>query len=354
MLVSEAARRDPNGASPELEHPPARPMTPSPPDAPEVERITKRMQELKTTYIGNVARPILDRALEPSDYRLTPSEIAKLRRRAESLRQVVQAMENEGFHEDASILSHIIGDLLSDAKLAEVQWGQLSQSAKNYWLMKRDHPEWQVQGNALLDMTGAIIQESQSLDVQFVMSILVGAMTDAPPRRPVTAGPPVSPPKPYATSRGELIGSIPGQSVVGRTYGSAPYGQAVEPGGAALLRQRFPATEFDTSNTGKGGTGPDVVWTGGKDPGFDGGTPGDRSGWTDERGPASSVGAGRALAGAASPPISTANRAAMNRSTTVTNTERKRIRATSDSYQGSSPGLNRPRAAERRGRSMLV
>jgi Domain of unknown function (DUF4157) len=182
-------------------------LTHSPPDAAEVERITKRTKQLKATYTGNVARPILDRALEPDDYRLTPTEIAKLRTRAESLRQIVQKMASEGFDEDASILSHIIGDLLGDAKLAEVQWRQLSPSAKSYWLMKRDHPEWQVRGNALLDMTGAIVQESQSADVQFVMAIFVDAMAAAPPRRPVTAnaktlptGPPAPPPKPPALS----------------------------------------------------------------------------------------------------------------------------------------------------------
>jgi hypothetical protein len=234
----------------------------APPDAAKVERITERMRELRSTYTGSLARPILDRELDSSDYRLTPSEIAKLRTRAESLRQVVRAMQDDGFGEDASMLSHVIGDLFTEANFAEVQWRQLSQSAKSYWLMKRDHPEWQVAGNPLLDMTGAIVDESQSADVQFVMSIFVAAMTAAPPRRPA------SPPKPYAAQRGELLGSIPGRGVVGRPYGSAPYGQAIEPEAVTLLRQRFPETEFNTSNTGKGGTGPDVVWTGGKDPGF--------------------------------------------------------------------------------------
>ena len=35
-----------------------------------------------------------------------------------------------------------------------------------------------------------------------------------------------------------------------------------------LIRERFPDTDF-TFNSGPGNTGPDVVWTGGAEPGFD-------------------------------------------------------------------------------------
>ncbi|MCK1642487.1 VCBS repeat-containing protein [Bradyrhizobium sp. 157] len=155
--------------------------------------VAKRFAELESAYGRTVARPILGRTLTPGDYRLTPNEIAQLRIRAESLHQVAKAMQDAGLEQDASIISHIIGNLKTDALIAEAQWRQLSPAAKNYWTMKRDHPEWQVKSNAFLDMTGAIVEESQSADVQIVMSIFTAGLMRAAPPKALPPGPP--PPK---------------------------------------------------------------------------------------------------------------------------------------------------------------
>ena len=162
------------------------------------ERITRRLRELEAVYVGQLARPILNRRLTPSDYRLTPREIARLRERARSLRQEVQALRDAGRDEDASLLNHIIGNLETEANIADVQWSQLSSAAQNYWRMRRDHPEWRVRGNVLTDMTGAIVEESQSADVQIVTGILAGGLTSGLPSRPVAPAPRVRPPAPAA------------------------------------------------------------------------------------------------------------------------------------------------------------
>ncbi|WP_271589181.1 SpvB/TcaC N-terminal domain-containing protein [Bradyrhizobium sp. CCBAU 53415] len=139
-------------------------------------RVSARSLELKEKYTQGLMRPILDRGLSNSDPRLTPNEIGKLRTRADSLLVVSDAMRKAGLNEDASIMLHIIGDLRTEANFAEVQWNKLSSSAQNYWKMKIDHADWQIKGNILTDMTGSIVNESQSADVQIVMGIFVGAM----------------------------------------------------------------------------------------------------------------------------------------------------------------------------------
>jgi hypothetical protein len=53
----------------------------------------------------------------------------------------------------------------------------LSESARSYWRMKIGHPEWQVRPNPLLNMTGSILKESQSTDVQIFQAAVVGSMT---------------------------------------------------------------------------------------------------------------------------------------------------------------------------------
>jgi RHS repeat-associated protein len=56
------------------------------------------------------------------------------------------------------------------------KWEDLSDSAQSYWKMKLGHPEWQVQSNPVLDMTGSIVQESQSTDVQVFQQAIVGTI----------------------------------------------------------------------------------------------------------------------------------------------------------------------------------
>ena len=140
------------------------------------DRIARRFKELETQYTVDLARPILDRSLSVSDPRLTPTEIARLRERSIYISQVAKEMDEAGFIEDASIMRHIIGGLKTEANLAERQWSQLSSSAQSYWKMKRDHPEWQIKSNLFLDMTGAIVEESQSADVQIVQGIFIGGL----------------------------------------------------------------------------------------------------------------------------------------------------------------------------------
>jgi hypothetical protein len=70
----------------------------------------------------------------------------------------------------------------------------------------------------------------------------------------------------YPTARGEVLGYIPRDQLPTAT-GDAAYGREIEPSAVAVLRERFPETEFSL-RIGPGGKGPDVTWVGGKDPGF--------------------------------------------------------------------------------------
>ncbi|GGM16229.1 hypothetical protein [Deinococcus aerophilus] len=71
----------------------------------------------------------------------------------------------------------------------------------------------------------------------------------------------------YPVADGEVLGMIPGDQMPTSPPMSAPYGAAMEPPMAIIVRQRFPRSQF-RFNTGRGNTGADVVWTGGEDPGF--------------------------------------------------------------------------------------
>jgi RHS repeat-associated protein len=64
------------------------------------------------------------------------------------------------------------------------KWEDLSDSAQSYWKMKLGHPEWQVQRNSLLDMTGSIVEESQSTDVQLIQGAMLGGILGNAMARP--------------------------------------------------------------------------------------------------------------------------------------------------------------------------
>ena len=56
------------------------------------------------------------------------------------------------------------------------RWEDLSDSARSYWRMKIGHPEWQLQPNPLLDMTGSILEKSQSKDVGILQAVVIDGM----------------------------------------------------------------------------------------------------------------------------------------------------------------------------------
>jgi RHS repeat-associated protein len=94
---------------------------------------------------------------------------------------------------EQSLISHAQGTLITMLKvnqrrweidpvrerteqLTGKKWEDLSGSAKSYWRMKLGHPEWQVRPNIILDMTGSIVEESQSTDVQIIHNSLMGGL----------------------------------------------------------------------------------------------------------------------------------------------------------------------------------
>lgn len=92
------------------------------------------------------------------------------------------------------------------------------------------------------------------------------------PPGPATPTPPSMPHVPpigaSETTAGEVLGQVPSSRMPTATWGTTPYGQAMEPMMEEIVRARFPRTRF-RFGTGAGATGPDVRWRGGEDPGFD-------------------------------------------------------------------------------------
>lgn len=102
---------------------------------------------------------------------------------------------------EQSLVSHAQGTLISmqkwNRRLRQVEpwrdaaekatgtkWDDLSESAQSYWKSKIGHPDWAIPGNAF---TGAILDESQSTDVQIFHTAMVGTifmmvMPRTPPR----------------------------------------------------------------------------------------------------------------------------------------------------------------------------
>src|SRR5262249_49373654 len=107
---------------------------------------------------------------------------------------------------EIGLIGHAEGDLLTQLKwnkrLREIdpiraqaeqetgaRWEDLSDSAKSYWRMKIGHPGWQVRPNLFTDMTGSIIEESQSQDVQIFFNLVYGYIAHSVTAPSVTAPP---------------------------------------------------------------------------------------------------------------------------------------------------------------------
>src|SRR5262249_51826589 len=69
------------------------------------------------------------------------------------------------------------------------RWEDLSDSAKSYWRMKKGHPQWEVRPNLFTDMTGSIVEQSQSQDVQIFFDLVYGYIAHTVTAPSVTAPP---------------------------------------------------------------------------------------------------------------------------------------------------------------------
>jgi RHS repeat-associated protein len=143
-----------------------------PPTEEEAEKIMARQRELREVYTGDL--PKYNREAEPP---ITPTQRKYMNERIEILRKLASHWNQNGREHDASLMFHIIGDLMFEIKISEMQWNQLSDANKGYWGMKLDHPDWAVKPNVLNTVTGAIVTESLSMDVNVFMNIAVGFIT---------------------------------------------------------------------------------------------------------------------------------------------------------------------------------
>jgi hypothetical protein len=118
---------------------------------------------------------------------LTAGEMVLIDSRILLLRQVVQGLYARGQNTDASIVTHLIGELkgrlLFNKRMLELKpaaewdrWSNLSESEKSLERMQNEHSDWQVKPNALNVMTNAILEESQSTDVQIFQTVVTGAI----------------------------------------------------------------------------------------------------------------------------------------------------------------------------------
>ncbi len=118
---------------------------------------------------------------------LSDDEVAELDRRIDILRQVIKVRSGQNQSVDAGVIAHLIGDLQMRLKMNDqLKWNALPQAEKDRLNMVVNHPEWRVKSNLMLDMTGAIVEESQSTDVQVFQAAIVGtilAMAMPKPRR---------------------------------------------------------------------------------------------------------------------------------------------------------------------------
>jgi hypothetical protein len=127
---------------------------------------------------------------------LTDEECDRVEGRIRLLRHAVKTFNDSGMAVDAAVVTHLIGDLQSRLLLNKrLQWAKLSQAEKNYQNMIRNHPEWRVKSNFMLDMTGSIVDESQSQDVAVFQTAVIGAIiASAMALKPAPTTPPEEPP----------------------------------------------------------------------------------------------------------------------------------------------------------------
>jgi RHS repeat-associated protein len=156
----------------------------------ELAKIEDRYRAFRTMYLGGMPQN------SNPDFLLTNDQIAIIKDRITMLQKLSKTFTQAGEYRDASLISHLIGDLEFRVKMAEVQgnkpywrrrldnpgwvadWqaDKLSDANQSYWSAKLDHPDWQVQSNALNMMTNEIVKESQSTDVQVFQTAVVGTL----------------------------------------------------------------------------------------------------------------------------------------------------------------------------------
>jgi hypothetical protein len=106
---------------------------------------------------------------------LSDDEVAEVQKRITLLQLAMKDRNGPGLNKDASIIVHVIGELQSRLKINDrLRWNALPQAERDRLNMVINHPEWRVKSNAMLDMTGAIVEESQSLDVQMFQALVIG------------------------------------------------------------------------------------------------------------------------------------------------------------------------------------
>ena len=143
--------------------------------------------------------------------KLTDEEVGRIKSRIVLVGQVIKSYYAKGLNQDANILSHNLGGLMSmlniDKRMRELdptgeleRWNNLSEAERNYENMIINHPDWRVRSNPLLDMTGSIMEQSQSTDVAVFQAAVVGGIlacamppkVGVPARSPATPGPIIS------------------------------------------------------------------------------------------------------------------------------------------------------------------
>jgi hypothetical protein len=150
---------------------------------------TEQMAGIESKYRGYKVAYCSDLPLDtsPPVRVLTADEVARIESRIGLLKQVAQGYYARRQEADGSIVNHLIGELIGrlnlNKRMLEVKsaeelkrWNSLSDAAKSYENMVNNHPEWRVQSNPLLDMTGSILEESQSTDVQIIHNAVMGAI----------------------------------------------------------------------------------------------------------------------------------------------------------------------------------
>jgi RHS repeat-associated protein len=210
---------------------------------PEGERLWARQEELRKKYAGDLPRYKL--RTDNSDPVLTPMIRSVISARADALTKLMSKWDAEGKTEDANLLMHIIGDLMLDVRLGEKQWNDLSESAQSYWHSKLDHPEWAVPGNAF---TGAIVDESMSLDVNFVQGTIVGYMghsvtsTPTPSKSFSPTAPRAALPDSDVRINGEGFGIADAEGVMAHQTMNRWYSRWIR-GGTRLILSRGPVNQ---------------------------------------------------------------------------------------------------------------
>ena len=151
----------------------------------------EQLNEIEVKYRAYKAFYCHDLPVTDDTSVISDEGVVRIERCINLLRQVAKANNSAGLYTEASIISHLIGDLQTRLLINKrLKWNRLSQAEKNYQNMIVNHPEWRVRSNFILDMTGAIVDESQSTDVAVFQAAVIGAIIAmAMPTKPVRVPP---------------------------------------------------------------------------------------------------------------------------------------------------------------------